>query len=216
MVDPGHHLFRFESRGFVPTEQKQMLAKGERNRTVDVRLKTSTEEAIARADSAPSETSNVEPRPDRARSAEVRGGIGAGRRHLRSGWSWACRPVELCLFRIERNHDASNLRSQCAPNCSDEQVNAARSKLIVANVSLGVGIAAIGVGAILWAVQDSRPPRKGRARTAFGSAISPSTCARSPRERRRAGDHLHHAVKFRGGGHVQRDVVQHPKPSTLV
>ena len=34
-------------------------------------------------------------------------------------------------------------------------MDSARTKLVVANVSLGVGIAALGVGALLWAVQDS-------------------------------------------------------------
>jgi hypothetical protein len=45
--------------------------------------------------------------------------------------------------------DVSNLRSTCAPNCSSSQVDGARTQIILANVSLGVGIASLGI-ATTW------------------------------------------------------------------
>jgi len=161
MVDPGLHVFRFESRGLAPGEQKQMLPKGERNRPIDVRLKPQAEEAITRPEGTPGEVPNDEHRPlarDASQSAATSGpGVGT----YVAGGVGLVALSSFAYFGLTGNRDASNLRSECAPNCSDQQVSAARSKLIVANVSLGVGIAAFGVGAILWAVQSSSSPSKG-------------------------------------------------------
>jgi hypothetical protein len=48
--------------------------------------------------------------------------------------------------------DADHLRATCAPGCNPADVDAIRTRLIVANVSLGVGIAsaAAGVGVLVW------------------------------------------------------------------
>jgi hypothetical protein len=48
--------------------------------------------------------------------------------------------------------DLNNLRSTCAPNCTPSSVDSARVKFILANVSLGVGIAsaAVAAGILIW------------------------------------------------------------------
>jgi len=44
--------------------------------------------------------------------------------------------------------DASNLRSTCAPTFAASDVDAAHSKLVAANVTLGIGIAGVALAAI--------------------------------------------------------------------
>jgi hypothetical protein len=161
MVDPGLHLFRFESGTYPPVEQRQMLPKGDRNRQVEVQLIPRQQESTTRAE--PNEVSKDEPKPaPRPEPAAGASGPGAGVYVL--GGIGLVALSSFAYFGLSGNSDASNLRaSGCAPYCPKDEVNAARSKLIAANVSLGVGIAALGTAVILWAVQDSSPPKSDHA-----------------------------------------------------
>jgi hypothetical protein len=51
--------------------------------------------------------------------------------------------VSFAYFGLSGRSDVSDLRATCAPNCSESQVDSARTKLIVADVSLGVGVVAL-------------------------------------------------------------------------
>jgi hypothetical protein len=55
--------------------------------------------------------------------------------------------------------DVSNLRSTCAPNCQESQVDGARAQLIGADVSLGVGVVSLGVA--LWFFLHPNPAHTG-------------------------------------------------------
>jgi hypothetical protein len=161
MVDPGLHNFRFESDNFAPTEQRQMLPKGERNRPIDVRLKLRSEEASTHTDVAPSEVSKDEPRPaEREVPKPADSGSGPGVGTYVAGGVGLLALSSFAYFGLSGKSDAAHLRDSCAPACSEQDVSAARSKLIAANVSLGVGIVALGVGAVLWAVRDTSSPSK--------------------------------------------------------
>ncbi len=61
-------------------------------------------------------------------------------------------------FGLSADGDAADLRRTCAPNCAPDRVDAVRSKLVLANVSLGVGVAAFGVAGALWLLKGSAPP----------------------------------------------------------
>jgi hypothetical protein len=51
---------------------------------------------------------------------------------------------------LKGNHDRDEMARTCKPDCSTDDVDSARLKLTLANVSLGVGIAALGAGAYFF------------------------------------------------------------------
>jgi hypothetical protein len=61
-------------------------------------------------------------------------------------------------FGILGTNQKSDLEDTCAPNCSEEDVNSVRAKLIAADVSLGVGVVAIGVATILFLTAPPKTP----------------------------------------------------------
>jgi hypothetical protein len=59
---------------------------------------------------------------------------------------------------LKASSDAADMRHTCAPNCPAGDVDGVRSKLVAANVSLGVGIAALGVAGLLWVLRPTSSP----------------------------------------------------------
>jgi hypothetical protein len=54
------------------------------------------------------------------------------------------------VFAIIGRSDVSDMRSTCAPHCSDDSIDAARNKLIIADTSFGAGAVLLGVAAYLY------------------------------------------------------------------
>jgi hypothetical protein len=54
----------------------------------------------------------------------------------------------------------TDLRGQCAPNCAKDDVASIRTKYWAADISLGVGVVALGIGTVLWLFE---PPNSARA-----------------------------------------------------
>jgi hypothetical protein len=59
-------------------------------------------------------------------------------------------------FGLTGKSDVSDLKNTCAPNCEQSKVDSARSKLIIADISLGVGVVAIGVAT--WMILTNKSP----------------------------------------------------------
>jgi hypothetical protein len=59
--------------------------------------------------------------------------------------------------------DLAALRRDCAPNCTDSQVNGVRDRMIVADVALGVGVVAIVAAAWIWLADAGHAQRPTRA-----------------------------------------------------
>jgi hypothetical protein len=79
---------------------------------------------------------------------------------------------------LQGTREADQMRGTCAPDCAKADVDAARTKLVAANVSLGVGIGAAAVAAILWFTGSSSPPQStGRAQF-VGIGVRPSPFGR--------------------------------------
>jgi hypothetical protein len=62
---------------------------------------------------------------------------------------------------VTAENQVQNLRTTCAPNCSTSSVNAARQNEVVADVSLAVGLTALGIGT--WLLFAQAPPKPGDA-----------------------------------------------------
>jgi hypothetical protein len=129
-VDPGEHHLRFTHEGSAPVEQTVVLREREKGRSIVVQF-------AAQAEATPEAT----PAPTGGKGipvlAYVLGGFGA----LSLG--------SFAYFGLTGQSDASTLRSSCAPHCSDSSVSNVRTKLLVADVSLGLGLVSLGVAGYL-------------------------------------------------------------------
>ncbi len=132
-VDPGAHVLRFDAANGQSIEERVIVREGERNRPIIVLLGP-----------APNATS-------------VRGADGGAKGHrgvpvasiVLAGVGVAAL-ASFAFFGVTGKSDVSDLRAVCAPNCTDSVVGSARTKLIVADVSLGVGVVSLAVAAVLF------------------------------------------------------------------
>lgn len=136
-VDPGEHTFTFEAEGYRTITQKIVMHVSEKNRLVRVTLVSTTQaakpEPATPKSAEPAKTSGGAPV-----LAYVAGGIGV----LALG--------SFAYFGLTSKKDLTDLRATCAPYCEQGQLDDVKSKMLVADVSLGVGIVALGVATILF------------------------------------------------------------------
>jgi len=125
-MDLGAHKVKFEYQG-QSKEEDVVVGAGQKGRNISVVF------------GAPPPTGPVTP-PPAAESSEgslvpafIVGGIGI----LGLG--------SFAIFGISGKSDVSDLEKTCKPNCAQSEVDSARTKLIIADISLGVGIVALGV-----------------------------------------------------------------------
>jgi hypothetical protein len=147
-VDPGFHEFVFTSEDGISVTKKLMILQGQHNRPVMVSLKSPAGKPAPVAqtgDYAPASgertdtTAPPEPKQQGSRSVPaiswVLGGVSA-----LGGAGYV-------VFSRWGKKDNDMLR-QCAPACQQSSVDHVKQRYLVADVSLGVGIAALS-GAIL-------------------------------------------------------------------
>ncbi len=133
-LDPGSHEFTFK-RGDETAESTIVVRAGEKNRPVDVTLVAPVVAIVA-------------PPPPPVVAPEERAGFRfpwpAG---VFLGVAVAGFVGTAALVAVASS-DAGNLRQTCAPDCATSDVDAAHTKLIAANVTLGVGIGSLALAAI--------------------------------------------------------------------
>ena len=133
-VDPGPHVARFERPGSGPVEVKIVAREGEKNRLVTGTF------VIPRA----------EPK-------QVKG----------EGTSFPVVPVAFAttgalalggafLMHVNMTNRANELGNECAPRCSQSDRDALSDRLVLRNVSLGVGIGALVAAAVTYVVASKR------------------------------------------------------------
>jgi len=192
--DPGPHLVRIEAEALAPHEQNIVIRAGERGRLVESTLLLTrretleTEFPIERREpprsetrvpdrvtpaekSSPERVSEPKPAPETPRSEGmsvretamyVSGGVGL--LALAGG----------AFLGLKGTSEVDEMRSSCAPECAKSDVDAARTKIVAANVSFGIGIGALAIaGILLINAPDSPKPSTGRARF-VGLDVRPS------------------------------------------
>ena len=131
-IDPGPHKFRFESPPWPAIEREVLASEGVKDRPIDVEFAPPLPEATATLGRAEA------PRPFRLeRSDYVFGGIAL------AGFA------TLAYFGGTGLYDVHHLQTTCASFCTHEQVQDVRTKLIVADIGMAVGIVALAVGLYL-------------------------------------------------------------------
>lgn len=141
-VDPGEHTFTFEAEGHRTVTQTIVMRVSEKNRLVRVTL-ASTSEPAKPEPAKPAEPVNASGGGGAPVLAYVVGGVGV----LALG--------SFAYFGLTSKKDLSDLRSTCAPYCGEAQLDDVKSKMLVADVSLGVGIVALGVATLLFLTHGS-------------------------------------------------------------
>lgn len=135
-LDPGVHKVRVEANG-ESMESDVVARAGEKNRAVTLVFAPRSNEPIAEmpAGSSPApETKSA----GRSPWPFVLGGVGVAALGA------------FTYFAVSGINDRSDLNSTCAPRCASSDVDAIRTKFIVADIAGIVGVASLGAAAWLW------------------------------------------------------------------
>lgn len=157
-LDPGVHTFRFETAGEDPVEQKVVVAEGEQSRPVTVTF------------GQPDGGGGGETKRGAPIAGIVVGGVG-----LIAGAVLA--PIFWSMGLSQKKTDESP--GGCAPagggtGCSDDEISSIRTKLVIGDIMMGVGIVGIAVGAVLIITHYTG----GKSTT--GQALAPTRTAFQP------------------------------------
>ncbi len=160
-IDPGEHVFRYELAGGPAAEARVVVREGERNRKIVASFVTPAA-APAPAAGAPARRPPADAPARRPGSAWPYVAAGAGALALGS----------FAYFALTGRERFDRLKAECAPpagaGCAADDVRGVRTRLAVADVSLGVALAAIGASAYLFVA------RPAAARPALSLVVGPS------------------------------------------
>lgn len=154
-IDPGPHKFSFKIAGLAPIERQLLVREGERNRIVQVEFR-SLPEPIPSTAAATTKSTPAAPIGDG----------GGNRKSLTYGLAGmgALGIAGFAVFAIWGNIQQNDLEQRCAPACQPSDVDSVKTKYLVADTCLGVGLVSLGVAAYLYlsnrgAKSDARPTR---------------------------------------------------------
>jgi hypothetical protein len=137
LLAPGEHWLKLETSAGPAVTQRVELKPGEKNRRVVVVMGP-----------APGASATSGPSPDAS------GSPGATMKRI-SPFAWVLYGASLGAMGAfaglgaSGKSDVTTLRNTCAPNCASRDVDSARTKLIGADISLGVAVLAAGVATYL-------------------------------------------------------------------
>ena len=140
-IDPGPHAFKYEHDGSPTVEKNVVFREGEKGRVLDVVFE--------------SEPLKKEPVAEKEKPVEKAGAPIGGLVFAGIG---ALAIENFVLFDLSAKGSADTLRSTCAPRCAQSDVDTVNGKLIIADISLGVGIVALGVATYLLVTHYSAKP----------------------------------------------------------
>lgn len=127
-VDPGAHTFKFE-HATLPTVTEQVLVQqGVKNRPFTVTFP------------APAAPPTDVPKARIPLGTWILGGVGVV---ALGGFA---------VLGIGARSRANELRNTCAPTCASEDVDGLKRRMLFADVSLGVGVLALGGATLVWAL----------------------------------------------------------------
>jgi hypothetical protein len=147
-IDPGPHTFKYETQGSPAVTQTVIVRSGEKNRIIKVDFPPPPGKAKKPDEKKPDDR----PPPPKDNSppigAYALGGVGV----IALG--------SFAFFGITGKNDLNNLKSTCAPYCQSSALDDAKTKLLVADISLGVGVLALGGATVLFLTHGSGESKK--------------------------------------------------------
>jgi len=154
-VDPGAHTFVFRAEGYPTREKRLVVHEGEKRRLVEVTLGANPE-PLGEPNDGPEEiptTPGPEPPDDDAGGVPI-GPVVFGAVGLVGLGMFAA-------FGAVGLGERSDLDA-CKPTCSDDEVDPVRTKFIIADISLAVGVVSLGVATIML-LSGADEPETGKA-----------------------------------------------------
>lgn len=140
-VDPGEHTLRFELAGAASIEKRIVIREGEKNRKISVSF-APLEPSSPPAGEATDEATTTGAAP---MSAYALGGLGVVGVGL------------FVAFGAAGKSEKGELEASCAPRCNADQVSAVRTKLLAADISLGVGVISLAASTFLFLSTPATP-----------------------------------------------------------
>ena len=147
-LNPGPHTLVVEAPGHETVRESIVATLAEKNRHVRVRLPRASTPSASERTPAPSTT---EPSPSRGRSVPALT-IGLG--------ALALAGVGASLYLgLDARSDLSDLRASCRAGntCNESDTDGIRTRLVIADVALGVSAVAAIAAVWIWLAQPSRP-----------------------------------------------------------
>jgi hypothetical protein len=139
-IDPGSHVFKFEREGGPTVSETVLVREGEKNRIVSVTFPSPGDGASANV--TPNKTDNPALPTTTTRTVSPAAWVLAG--------VGTAAFVSFAYFGLSGRSQASDLRSSCAPTCPQNDVDSVKTKLLVADVSLGISLISFGVATYLF------------------------------------------------------------------
>jgi hypothetical protein len=134
-VDPGSHALRIERAGATPVERSLVAVQGQKERVIDAELDVAVDH--------PAQTPTSRPIP---LPVWILGGVGAAAL------------VTTGVFWVWGRSDYSSLQGSCGESCNPSQVSPVRTKLVVGDVALGVGVVSLGLAAWFYFTRKTESP----------------------------------------------------------
>lgn len=160
-VDPGEHALAFERADGSRVEDKVLIRPGEKNKLLELAFKPKAPEvAPAPAPVTPPSA----PAPERKFHVPMLGWVGLG--------VFGVGAITTVAFAAMANGDESDLRSTCAPNCPSSEKSAIDTKLVIANIGMGVGLAGLGLAVVTTVLENTKPARAEQTQTQKAPARS--------------------------------------------
>jgi hypothetical protein len=147
-IDPGPHTFKYQTQGAAPLTQTVIVRSGEKNRIIKVDFPPPPGKE-PKPEQKPVEKQPPPKDNGAPIGAYVLGGIGV----VAIGG--------FAFFGVTGKNDLDNLKkSSCVPFCPTSQLDDVKTKLLVADISLGVGVLALGGATILFLTHGSGETKK--------------------------------------------------------
>jgi hypothetical protein len=160
-VDPGVHDVTFSAEGTVFATRRFTIARGERGRRIAVARRGSEKGAQATAAETKTKPPAAEepPQEEAAEPEREQGAESASSESQKPGapaLAYVLGGVGLAgvgtgiLLNVWGRGDNTELQTNCMPNCPESSVAHVRRLYFAADVSIGVGVAALGVSTVLF------------------------------------------------------------------
>jgi hypothetical protein len=143
-LDPGEHSLTVEAADAVPLTTRRVVREGEKSRVIAIGLSPERRQVEVTKGAAPP-TRSIPASAFVATSVAALGFAG------------------FAYLGLSGTHDLDHLRETCKPNCAPSDVTAAREKLLVGDIALGIGVLAAGIAVWLVLTRPSRPGAAPRA-----------------------------------------------------
>ncbi len=160
-VDPGEHTVRFELASGQGVEDKVLVRPGEKNKMLELSFQPKAPPPASKPVAPVTPVKPVEDGGDF--HVPVLGWVGLG--------IGVAGGVMTALFALSANSAESDLRSKCAPSCDPSEKSSIDTKIVLANVGLGVGVVGLGLAVVTTVLANTGTKAPTKAATVIPSPL---------------------------------------------